>query len=150
VSITFAGCQVRAAQHQVGAAGVGLKLEHALEIFDGRLHRAGLDVQLGEENRRVDRAGSRVQHLAELVLRLLGVPRSQVGDGELVVRGRHPRLGLEHHLELLDGAGRVILGQVDPTAEEVAVDVGGALLQHHVERLDRVGELPLGEVQLRQ
>ena len=107
-----------------------------------RVRRARLQMQIGQQQRRVGKVGGDV---LELGLRLLDVARRKIREGQVVTGGSEARLCLEHCLKVLDGVDRLTAGEADATAEQPALEVGGVFLEHRRERLDGVVVASLDE-----
>src|SRR5207249_11461366 len=121
--------QVRQAQELVGLDHFRLPRYEAIQLLDGGLRCTGLDVQLSQQEHGLAEVGRNRARLLELGLGLLEAPALELGQSELVVRLRGPRLELHGPLKILDRRGHLALGEMHSSTEQKSVQIRGALLE---------------------
>src|SRR5207302_878792 len=142
--------QIRGAQKDAGRDHARLPGDKGLQVLDGRLYGARLDVQLGQQEHGLSEVGGGRYRILKLCLCLLKIADLELGEPKLVACRGIPRVKLQHLLELLDRLIVLALGQAHAASQEMPFEVGGILLQQSLQSLEALVVLALLEGDLSQ
>ena len=104
--------QVGQAEEDMGLENARLPSQETLQVLDGGLDRALLNIQLGQQKHGLGEVGSGRYRFLQLSLGLLEVPDLDLSNPKLVARHGIPGIELQDLLEFLDRLGVLLLGQV--------------------------------------
>jgi hypothetical protein len=95
--------QIRGAQKRIGPKHSRLPGHELLQVLDGRLHCAALDIELGQRKHSVSEVRGNRSRFLQFRLGLLEAACLELRQPEMVVSHGIPGVELEHLLEFLDG-----------------------------------------------